>query len=123
MFDEQAVKLRELRGAKYFICGQDSKPFDPNARLLFTESGYRVYEASDPMEQYTLVHEVVPFTDKASFRSKLAGGFDYQHVAALERQKGQTISPLLQAIQRTVLPPRRRPTWWNRFSTRQTSLT
>ncbi len=101
MFDEQAVKLRELRGAKYFICGQDSKPFDPNARLLFTESGYRVYEASDPMEQYTLVHEVVPFTDKASFRSKLAGGFDYQHVAALERQKGQTISPLLQAIQRT----------------------
>src|SRR4029077_8456290 len=48
MFDEQAVNLRELRGAKYFVCGQDSKPFDPNARLLFTESGYRVYEASNP---------------------------------------------------------------------------
>src|SRR4029077_16827136 len=88
MFDEQAVNLRELRGAKYFVCGQDSKPFDPNARLLFTESGYRVYEASHPMEFYSLVHEVVPFANKDSFRSKLAGGFDYQHVAALQKQKG-----------------------------------
>jgi hypothetical protein len=44
MFDEQAVNFRKLRGAKYFVCGQNSMPFDPNARLLFTESGYRVYD-------------------------------------------------------------------------------
>jgi hypothetical protein len=100
MLDEQAVNLRELRGTKYFVCGHDSNPFDPNARLLFTESGYRVYEASNPMELYTLVHKVVPFANKDSFRSKLAGGFDYQHVAALEKQKGQTIRPLLQKAQR-----------------------
>jgi hypothetical protein len=99
MFDERAVNLRELRGTKYFVCGQDSNPFDSNARLLFTESGYRVYEASNPMELYTLAHEVVPFANKDSFRSKLAGGFDYQHVAALEKQKGQTIPPLLQKPQ------------------------
>jgi hypothetical protein len=109
MLDEQAVNLRELRGTKYFVCGQGSKPFDPNARLLFTESGYRVYEASNPMELYTLVHDVVPFADKDSFRSKLAGGFDYQHVAGLEKlpkrfyrgrgEKGQNIPPLPRTIQ------------------------
>jgi hypothetical protein len=101
MFDEQAVNLRKLRGAKYFVCGQNSKPFDPNARLLFTESGYRVYEASDPMEPYTLVHEVVRFADKNSFRNKLAAGFDYQHVAAVEKSKGQITPPLLRTIERT----------------------
>jgi hypothetical protein len=107
IFDEQAVNLRELRGTKYFVCGQDSKPFDPNARLLFTESGYRLYEASNPMELYTLVHDIVPFADKDLFRSKLAGGFDYQHVAALEqlpkrfyrgRGEGQSVPPLPQTI-------------------------
>ena len=100
MFDEKAVNLRELRGAKYFICGQDSKPFDPNARLLFTEAGYRIYQASDPMERYTLVHEVIPSADRDAFRSKLATGFDYQHVAALEKQEGQAFPPLLRTIER-----------------------
>ena len=99
MFDEQAVNLRKLRGTKYFVCGQNSTPFDPKAQLLFAESGYRVYEAPDPMEPYTLVHEVVPSANSHAFRSKLAGGFDYQHVAALEQQKGRTIPPLLQTTQ------------------------
>jgi hypothetical protein len=101
MFNERDVNLRELRGAKYFVCGQDSMPFDPNARLLFTESGYRVYEASDPMELYTLVHKVVPFATNDSFRNKLAAGFDYHHVAAVNEVKGQMGPPLLQAIEKT----------------------
>jgi len=100
MFDEQAVNLRKLRGAKYFVCGQNSMPFDPNARLLFTESGYRVYEVSDPMEPYTLVHKVVPSAKKEAFRNELATGFDYQHVAVLEKQPGQAFSPLLRTIER-----------------------
>jgi hypothetical protein len=101
MFDERAVNLRKVRGAKYFICGQDSMPFDPNARLLFTETGYRVYEASDPMEQYTLVHKVIPFSNKDSFQNELAAGFDYHRVAAVEKSKGQIIPPLLRALEKT----------------------
>ena len=100
-FDERAVNLRELRGAKYFVCGQNSQPFDPKARLLFTESGYRVYEASDPMELYTLVHEIVPFANNDAFRNRLAAGFDYQHLAGVEKSKEQTIPPLLRAIEKT----------------------
>ncbi len=91
-----------LRGTKYFICGQDSMPFDPKARLLFTESGYRVYEASDPMEQYTLVHKVTPFATKDSFRSKLAAGFDYHRVAAIEKSTEQIIPPLLRANEQSI---------------------
>ena len=101
MFDEQAVNLRKLRGAKYFICGQDSMPFDPKARLLFTESGYRVYEAPDPMEQYTLVYKAISFANEDSFRKELAAGFDYHRVAAVEESKGQITTPTLRAIEKT----------------------
>jgi hypothetical protein len=102
MFPEREVNLRMLRGTKYFICGQDSMPFDPKARLLFTESGYRVYEASDPMELYTLVHKVTPFATKDSFRSKLAAGFDYHRVAAIEKSKEQIIPPLLRGNEQSI---------------------
>jgi hypothetical protein len=104
MFDEQAVNFRKLRGAKYFVCGQNSMPFDPNARLLFTESGYRVYEVSDPMEPYTLVHKVVPSANRQVFQNELATGFDYEHVAALEQQKGQASFPPLRTIERGGAP-------------------
>jgi hypothetical protein len=96
------VNFRELRGTKYFICGQDSIPFDPKARLLFTESGYRVYEAPDPMELYTLVHKAIPFSNKDSFRKELAAGFDYHRVAAVEKSKEQIIPPLLRALDQSI---------------------
>lgn len=102
MFPEWEVNLRMLRGTKYFICGQDSMPFDPKARLLFTESGYRVYEASDPMELYTLVHKVIPFVTEDSFRSKLAAGFDYRRVAAIEKSTEQIIPPLLRGNEQSI---------------------
>jgi hypothetical protein len=89
------------KGTKYFVCGQGSMPFDPNARLLFTESGYRVYEASGPMELYTLVHKVIPFANKDSFRKELAAGFDYHRLATVEKPKGQIVPPLLRAIEKT----------------------
>jgi hypothetical protein len=101
MFGEREVNLRELRGTKYFICGQDSIPFDPKARLIFTESGYRVYEASDPMELFTLVHEAIPFSNKDSFRKGLTVGFDRHRAAAIEKPKQQTIPPLLRALEKT----------------------
>jgi hypothetical protein len=97
--EEQPVNLRKLRGAKYFVCGQGSQPLDPAAQLLFEESGYRVYEVPDPMGQYTLVHKAISFADKNSFRNRLAAGFDYQHIAAVEKAKGQTIPPPLKAIE------------------------
>jgi hypothetical protein len=97
MFEEQPVALRELRGAKYFVCGKDSMPFDPKAQLLFEESGYRVYEVPDPLDEYTLVHKATAFTDKNAFKSKLAAGFDYHHIAAVDQARGQAIPPL-QAI-------------------------
>ena len=102
MFPEREVNLRMLRGTKYFICGQDSMPFDPKARLLFTESGYRVYEASDPMELYTLVHKVTPSATNDSFRSKLAAGFDYHRLAVIEKSKEQIIPPLLRANEQSI---------------------
>jgi hypothetical protein len=99
MFSEQEVNFRELRGTKYFICGQDSIPFDPKARLLFTESGYRVYEAPDPMELYTLVHKAIPFSNKDSFRKELTAGFDRHRAAAIEKSKQQTIPPPVRTME------------------------
>jgi hypothetical protein len=89
MFDEQDVNLRKLRGAKHFICGRGPMPFDPNARLLFTESGCRVYEASDPMELYRPFHKAIPFADQDSFKNRLAAGFDYNRVAAVAKPEEQ----------------------------------
>jgi len=102
MHDEQAVNLRKLRGAKYFICGQDAKPFDPEARLLFTESGYRVYEVERAMEPYTLVHAVRSFPGVMPFRVQIAQGFDYQHIAAVKDSATQTVAPLLGSMETTA---------------------
>lgn len=101
MFDEPLVNLRKLRGAKYFVCGRDTKPFDPKARLLFTESEYGVYEVADPMEPYTLVHAIRSFPGVVEFRTQLAQGFDYQHIAALKKSAKQTTPPLLRSMERS----------------------
>jgi hypothetical protein len=97
MFDERTVNLRKIRGAKYFVCGQTALPFDPKAELCFTESGYRVYQVADALGPFTLAHKVALFADNKRFRGKLAMGFDYQHVAALQEAKGRTIPPSLLA--------------------------
>lgn len=102
MFDEQAVNLRKLHGAKYFICGHGAKPFDPNARLLFTESGYEVYEVGDAMEPYTLVHAAKSFPGVVPFRTQVDQGFDYHQVAALKPSSNQNPSSrLLTAMEST----------------------
>jgi hypothetical protein len=103
MFDE-VVNFRKLRGAKYFICGPAAKPPDSNATLLFTESGYRVYEVPDAVGSYVLLHAIKPFRDIASFRAALIGGFDYQQVAAVQRSPGQEIPLLVQVIERRGKP-------------------
>jgi hypothetical protein len=106
MFDEQAVNLRKLHGAKYFVCAHGTKPFDPNAQLLFTESGYGIYEVKDAMEQYTLLHSVRSFPGVVPFRAQVAQGFDYHHIAAVKTSPNQTQSPLLRAMESTdSLPP------------------
>jgi hypothetical protein len=101
MFDEKAVNLRKLHGAKYFVCADGAKPFDPNARLLFTESSYGVYEVKDAMEQYTLLHAVRSFPGVVPFRAQVAEGFDYRHIAALKTSTTQSGSPLLKAMEST----------------------
>jgi len=101
MFDEQAVNLRKLHGAKYFVCADGAKPFDPNARLLFTESSYGVYEVKDAMEQYTLLHAVRSFPGVVPFRAQVAEGFDYRYIAALKTSTKKSGSPLLRAMEST----------------------
>ena len=50
----------------------------------------------------TLVHKVTPFATKDSFRSKLAAGFDYHRVAAIEKSTEQIIPPLLRANEQSI---------------------
>jgi len=83
--NQGAAGFRELRGTKYCVCGESAEPPDPEARLLFEESGYRIYEMPRPMGVYTLVHEAKEFDSRPSFQLELARGFDYQHVAGLQK--------------------------------------
>ncbi len=101
MFDEKAEGLRELRGAKYFICGHDAKPVDPGAQLLFEESGYRVYEVPNAMEPYEFVHKIQTFSDQVAFRTHvIIRGFDYQHVAGLKKTPGIPLHPMLAELEK-----------------------
>jgi hypothetical protein len=84
MFDER-VNLRKLRGAKYFIYPKAERPADAKASLLFSESGYNVYEVPDAMSPFKLVHAVKLFGSPNSFYSAVENGFDYQDVAALPK--------------------------------------
>jgi hypothetical protein len=101
MQDEEPANLK-LRGVKYFVCWQDEKPFDSKARLLFTESGYRVYEVEGAMEPYTLVHAVRSFAGVMPFRVQIAQGFDYQHISAVRGSATQTVDPLLKSMEATA---------------------
>lgn len=80
-----AGNFRGLRGAKYWICGQNTTPPYPDARLLFEESGYRIYETPRPMGMYTLVHQANAFDSRSAFGPELERGFDYQHIVALPK--------------------------------------
>ncbi|HZR27135.1 MAG TPA: hypothetical protein VFA71_00030 [Terriglobales bacterium] len=104
MFDEQPIGLRKLRGAKYFICGGSVMPGDPRAKLLFTESGYRVYEVPDAMGPYALLHKALAVKDETVFVREMSGGFDYHHVAAVEKSKRPAISRFLAALRRKDSP-------------------
>ena len=84
MFDER-VNLRKLRGAKYFIYPEGERPADANASLLFSESGYNVYEAPDALPPFKLLHAAKLFDSAHAFDLALENGFDYQDVAALPR--------------------------------------
>ena len=99
MLDE-TPNMRKLRGAKYFICGPKADPPDANAQLLFTESGYRVYEVADPMDQFALVHMIKAFPNATSFRATVVKGFDYRHIGGVLRLPGQQFPTLLQILHR-----------------------
>ena len=92
MFDER-VNFRKLRGAKYFIYPDGQQPADPKASLVFSESGYNVYEARDAMPPFKLSHAAKLFDSADSFYSALASGFDYQDVAALPKASLQQSWP------------------------------
>jgi hypothetical protein len=84
MFDER-VNLRKVRGAKYFIYPEGVRPADAKASLLFSESGYNVYEAPSAVPPLKLLHAARLFDSANSFYSSLENGFDYQDVAALPK--------------------------------------
>jgi hypothetical protein len=99
IFDE-TLNPRKLRGGRYFICGQNRNSTDPNAKLLFTESGYRVYEVADAMGPYALVHSVKAFPNNGSFRASLVRDFDYQRNAGVQRVPNRKWTTLLETVWR-----------------------
>jgi hypothetical protein len=104
MFDER-VNLRKLRGAKYFIYPEGQRPADAKASLLFSESGYNVYEAPGAMPPFKLVHAAKLFNEANAFYSALENGFDYQDVAALPKASLRQSSPFpLRALAREADP-------------------
>jgi hypothetical protein len=104
MFNER-INLRKLRGAKYFIYPQGERPADAKASLLFSESGYNVYEVPDAMPSFKLLHSAELFDSADSFYSALINGFDYQDVAALPKASSRRSWPFpFRALAREANP-------------------
>jgi hypothetical protein len=98
--NDEKLNLRRLRGGKYLICNPKSDCPDAQAKLLFTESGYRVYELSYAMGQYALVHAIKPFPTSEEFRASVIDGFDFQHIVGLQGLAAQRDPILRQLIQK-----------------------
>ena len=92
-----AGNFRGLRGAKYWICDQNTTPPYPDARLLFEESGYRIYETPRPMGMYTLVHQANAFDSRSALGPELERGFDYQHIVALPKHAWAILNQRIQS--------------------------
>jgi hypothetical protein len=51
-------RLRAMMGARYVLCGPAESPTDANTKQMFEIEGYRLYENANPMNRFTLVHQI-----------------------------------------------------------------
>src|SRR4029077_4514217 len=74
--------LRAMMGARYVLCGPAESPTDANTKQMLEIEGYRLYENANPMNRFTLVHQVEDSTPNvASFVEIIQRGFDYHSEA------------------------------------------
>ena len=74
--------LRAMMGARYVLCGPAESPTDANTKQMFEIDGYRLYENANPMNRFTLVHQVEGSAPSvASFVEIIQRGFDYHSEA------------------------------------------
>jgi hypothetical protein len=74
--------LRAMMGARYVLCGPAESPTDANTKQMFEIEGYKLYENANPMNRFTLVHQVEGSAPNvASFVEIIQRGFDYHSEA------------------------------------------
>jgi hypothetical protein len=74
--------LRAMMGARYVLCGPAESPTDVNTKQMLEIEGYKLYENANPMNRFTLVHQVEDSTPNvASFVEIIQRGFDYHSEA------------------------------------------
>ena len=74
--------LRAMMGARYVLCGPAESPTDANTKQMLEIEGYRLYENANPMNRFTLVHQVEGSAPNvASFVEIIQRGFDYHSEA------------------------------------------
>ena len=74
--------LRAMMGARYVLCGPAESPTDADTKQRLEIEGYRLYENANPMNRFTLVHQVAGSAPNvASFVEIIQRGFDYHSEA------------------------------------------
>jgi hypothetical protein len=74
--------LRAMMGARYVLCGPAESPTDADTKQMLEIEGYRLYENANPMNRFTLVHQVEGSAPNvASFVEIIQRGFDYHSEA------------------------------------------
>jgi hypothetical protein len=74
--------LRAMMGARYVLCGPAESPTDANTKQMAEIEGHRLYENANPMNRFTLVHQVEGAAPSvAGFVEIIQRGFDYQSEA------------------------------------------
>jgi hypothetical protein len=74
--------LRAMMGARYVLCGPAESPTDANTKQMAEIEGHRLYENANPMNRFTLVHQVEGAAPSvAGLVEIIQRGFDYQSEA------------------------------------------
>jgi len=74
--------LRAMMGARYVLCGPAESPTDANTKQMLEIEGYKLYENANPMNRFTLVHQVEGSAPNvAGFVEIIQRGFDYHSEA------------------------------------------
>jgi hypothetical protein len=74
--------LRAMMGARYVLCGPAESPTDANTKQMLEIEGYKLYENANPMNRFTLVHQVEGSAPSvAGFVEIIQRGFNYHSKA------------------------------------------